>query len=106
MGEDCSGRCCAVPGQQRSPCSPLVPRAAAAAFVPVAVGQTRGEHHGFTGGKGGVRGADLLVLSYCSFPPSPGPSVGWGQRDNKKDLGEHSEDACRVQPGYNHIPTS
>lgn len=42
VGEGCSGRCCAVPGQQRSPCSPLVPRAAAAAFVPVAVGQTRG----------------------------------------------------------------
>jgi len=56
-------------------------------------------------------GANLLELSYRSFPTSPGPSLGtalagWGQRDNKKDLGEYSQDACRVHPSCNHIPTS
>lgn len=56
-------------------------------------------------------GANLLVLSYQSFHTFPGPSLGaalegWGQSDNKKDLGEYSQDTCRVQPGYNHIPTS
>lgn len=55
--------------------------------------------------------ANLLVLSYRSVPTSPGPSLGaalagWGQRDKEKDLGEYSQDDCRVQPGYNHIPTS
>lgn len=70
-----------------------------------------GTSHSFPGRKRGMMGAIPLVLSYQSFPTFPGPSLGaalegWGQSHNKKDLGEYSQDTCRVQPGCNHIPTS